>query len=460
MTGTEASVSLPALLARFRERLSGSASDSAVLSGAAKVFMLQILGYLLGFVLQFLLARTLGHDGYGRYAYVLGWMNIAVIGAKLEADTLGMRLASSYTASQRLSALHGLLRFTRRTVLLTSGVVSLLSVGILLVASGDFVARIRGPGIVAALLLPPTVLLALEAGILQGLKVPARAQLPNSVLRPAVAALLLGIIGFVSNGEVIPEVALGANLIACIIALMVAIKWRSDVTGHLSATSPDQSNRPAWIHTMFGLFGVSIAQMILSVQTDVVIVGTFADPTVAGNYAMASQLSNLCFFGPNAVVYVGAPIIAELHAQGKSVELERMVRLIGRLNLALALPVFAGLVLLGSPLLGLFGDAFRSAYPILLVLGFTAVTIAPVGGIQGFLLTMTGHEQAAARLTTISAIAYLLAAVLLTPHFGPIGTAWSSMFGYAVRTVLLNTYIVRKFRINPLPLGPTVARSL
>ena len=50
---------------------------------------------------QTLLARKLGQNGYGRYVYVLAWMNVAMVVAKLEFDTLALRFIASYAGTHR-----------------------------------------------------------------------------------------------------------------------------------------------------------------------------------------------------------------------------------------------------------------------------------------------------------------------------------------------------------------------
>src|SRR5207247_298858 len=85
------------------------------------------------------------------------------------------------------------------------------------------------------------------------------------------------------------------------------------------------------------------------------------------------------------------------------------------------------------------GPAFADGYPVLAVLSAGAGVGATLGIISGFLLTMTGHEQAASRMVVGTAVLNLALTFVLTPTFGIVGAAVATVVAGLGRVWLLPT---------------------
>ena len=88
------------------ERLGGSAIPSsiggALAHGAVRSLAVNVAGTAVSFAVQVLLARKLGASDYGVYLYVLAWMNMAVLFAKIELDSCAVRFVGAYRATQKV----------------------------------------------------------------------------------------------------------------------------------------------------------------------------------------------------------------------------------------------------------------------------------------------------------------------------------------------------------------------
>ena len=73
------------------------------------------------FVLVLALARILGKTQYGAYAFAFAWAGVFTIVAVFGLHTLVVRDLAAYRAREQWSLARGLLRWTNRTVLATSG---------------------------------------------------------------------------------------------------------------------------------------------------------------------------------------------------------------------------------------------------------------------------------------------------------------------------------------------------
>jgi O-antigen/teichoic acid export membrane protein len=105
-------------------------------------------------------------------------------------------------------------------------------------------------------------------------------------------------------------------------------------------------------------------------------------------------------------------------------------------------------ILAGRFLLGLFGPAYVSAYPVLLLLMGAQLVIALSGMLAGYLLTMTRHQDAAAWMIGGAALLNLILTLILTPRFGIIGTASATLLAALARSAALSVYIKRKMGLR------------
>src|SRR5947199_8340237 len=91
----------------------------------------------------------------------------------------------------------------------------------------------------------------------------------------------------------------------------------------VAATAEFEADK--WMRAIRSFIVISGAQLILSQQSDILVVGTVLSPRDAGLYSAASQLSWLTMLGAQAVIFVVLPFVSDLHARGRRAELQRLV---------------------------------------------------------------------------------------------------------------------------------------
>jgi O-antigen/teichoic acid export membrane protein len=440
----------------LRERLRPSGGVDSFASGALWSLAVNGAGAAVALVVQVYIARTLGESEYGRYVYVLAWMNLAAWVARIDLDACASRFIAAYTATERPGFARGFIRRSHQIVWALASTLAVLGVASLTIARPALEPGIWAAGLAACALMIPTAVILHSAACLQGFKRVVASQAPNLIMRPLVfGGIVVAVAAWVTRSLTAAD-ALLANLAATAVAL--AVTWRplSQVRRRTVGEVAPQYETRLWLRTAAGFVFVSLAQLILSTQVDLLVVGSLVSTDDAGTYGVASQLAALVVFGANAVAVLGAPIIAELHATRRIAELERFTRLFGTANLALALPVLLVLAIAGPMILRQFGPTFVEGYSTMLVLAGAQLLVAAIGTQAGYLLTMTGHEVLAGRIVGISAGLNLALTFLLTPMFGVLGTAAATAVAVAARTVLLTSQVrrtlgVRVFRPQRLP---------
>lgn len=428
-----------------RSRLSAERMGGRVARGAVKTIAVNGTGAAASFVVQIALAQLLGREAFGAYLLTMGWLSVALLMGKLEQDTTSVRFVGSYVATGSWGLLRGFLKTSHRAVTIASVAIAAVAVaGILMFpeALRDKHPQFTGALLVAAAILPFFSLLMLEGCVLQGFQQYARAQLPLNLLRPVAFGAVVWVMAIVVRSGVTVPLAVAANLAAVVVALAVAWTWRRQATPAEARVAAPAFDRGTWARTAYPLFAVSLAQLIISQQSDVIVVGTMLSTAEAAVYGAASQLTLPLVLAASSVTFVAQPLISDLYAREPR-RLQSLIRVVTYASIVLAVPVAAGLIALGPWLLRLYGEGFEAGHTVLVILTLAQLVVGLVGALAGFLLTMTSHERDAAWIIGGSAVLNIGLALLLTPRFGAVGTASATLTAAIVRATLLAVHIRR-----------------
>lgn len=405
----------------------------------------------IGFLVQVLLARSLGADAYGAYTYALAWMNAAMLFGKLESDTSSIRFVGAYAGTSSWGLLRGYLRRVHQAIGLTSVLASLALVSAVWLARGRLDARDLSPLWIVCLLLPPTALLVMQAGCLQGFHRVRAAQVPNTVLRPVLFGIAVFLLARTRHATLDAAEAIWLQLGATTVALLLSSIALRDARPRTLESVPPQYAMPLWARTAAGLMLVAGANVIVGPQLDVLVVGSILSTRQAGIYGVASQLATFTALGTTAVVFVATPMIAGLHAQKNRAALQRLVTMAVRGNYALTIPALPVVAFVGPVMLKWFGHPFLGGYPILLLLTTGMVVFAPIAMLAGYVMTMSGRQTQLAVVLMCAVAVDVLALVLFAPRFAAMGVAMATFTAGAVKTALLAGYIRRRLGVSVLP---------
>ncbi|MCB0321923.1 MAG: flippase [Bdellovibrionales bacterium] len=438
--------SLPEPVRALLKKLQGEGVGAVLARGVAGGFSVNILGALIGLVAQAVLARLMGGEQYGIYAYVFTWLSVLSLAAKLGFDTTLLRYVAAYKAKQQWSLLRGLLIRTNQMVVVLSiatGVVTAIVVELLSDRlSSDLVRTFW----VLCLILPLSSLCSLRSAALRALRKVVLARLPDEVLRPTLLACLAAGCYFVFSIEVNALLAMVLQSVALLAAFFIGAYWmRLAMPDEVFQSAPEYENRE-WIRYAVPLVLFSAMNVILQ-RIDTLMLGAFLDTTSAGYYSVAVRIAKLMAFGLAAVNMIAAPMISSLYAQENMEELQRMLRLSALGIMAYTIPVTAGMILFGNYLLLIFGEEFVAAYPALVILALGQM-INALAGSSGYVMTMTGHQNIALKIMSISAVVNILLNWLLIPRYGMNGAAWATALSLVGWNVAFVVYARRKIGLR------------
>jgi O-antigen/teichoic acid export membrane protein len=427
----------------IRELINPATAARSLSSGVVWAVAITGIGTVISYGLHVFLARLLGSAEYGVYTFALGWMNIAQTLVSFGLGTVVLRYLGEYRAATRWSLMHGLIRRSRQIVTGAAVICAVIGAAAVFLLRHRFGASTEAALLVTCLLLPVSSLLLLDAMILQGFNRAIEARFPFTIVRPLLLGVLLAVATALWSPAPPGSWAVAANLVATIVTVIwSAVMLRRVVASDAQPAAPSYATGE-WMRLGFTFLAISSFQLILSTQSDIVLVGSIVNTTQAGFYSAASQLAMLVGFVASVAADVLSPRIAALHAVADKPGLTRMVHRIVLANCAIALPAFLLLLVGGQWLLGIYGKDFTEAYPVLQLLGLSQLVGATVGGIGGTILSMTGNQARAALLIMLSAVLNLLLTLWWTPLFGPIGAASATLTAALFRAVCV-LYLVRR----------------
>ncbi len=181
--------------------------------------------------------------------------------------------------------------------------------------------------------------------------------------------------------------------------------------------------------------------MIMS-WSDTLAISYFMSAQDIANYRVAFKIATLITFTQFAINARIAPQISSLWSQKKPKELQSVIYKASLVNAVLGIPIFLLIMVFGQFLLSIFGEEFETSLNVLRILCVGQVINALCGPVM-YLLNMTGNENKARNIMIYTAILNIAANIVLIPHFGLQGAAWStslSMILWNVAALIIGFY--------------------
>jgi len=435
------------LLSRLLKRLQGDGIGAILVKGVSGSFAVMVVGALMAFGCNMLLARLLGTMQYGIYIYALTWINLLVLVCQLGLPISLLRFVSAYTAKGDWGLLRGLLSRSIMYVLLASliiGVIAVFVIWFLYDRLGQDQVQTFWIGL---LLLPLLGLTGIRSASLRGLKRVVKAGLPDSFFRPLLIIILAGGFYVINQQELHATHVMVFNLIGALVAFSIGTLW-------LVKALPDQVrdissvySAREWLKVSFPLFFSSGLYLLLR-QTDILMVGAILGAQQAGIYAVASRIASLVSFVGVAFGNIVAPMISEYYSTDRHLQLQRMMTLSARSIFFSALVVSVILGVFGESILGMFGEGFIKGYILLEVL-LVGHLINAFSGSGGFLMSMTKYENQQAKILGFVVVINILANAVFLLMFGIIGAAFATLMSKLIWNIIMLIFVWRKLGINP-----------
>lgn len=401
--------------------------------------MATILG---GFVTNALLARLLSPQELGTYFLALSVVTLGAVTGSLGLNHAGIRfLAASMGLEQS-----GRARSTVRVVL-SLGLVGTLVVSLTYATLGGFVGGLFGAPALAAVsglvagwmaVAASQVFLAelfrglhdIRLATVFGALTTGNGVMPTGLL--IVGLVSLWALGGEANLVTVMVLAAGSGLVSALTAGWFLRRRVASIPadGGGARVSAKEMLRVAWplLLTNMTLFALA--------QADVWIVGIFRGQEDVAVYGAAARLVALVAVPLLVFNAFVPPVVAEMHAQGRREELERMLRGTATLGGIPSFFTLAFFALAGGPLLSLlFGAYYGAGASILAVLSVGQFARVWCGSCSTALM-MTGHQKTVMLVTVFSGLVAVAIGFGAVGHYGALGVAAATSLGNILQSVL------------------------
>ena len=401
-----------------------------VIRRASGVFLLQVVGAGLGFLLNILLARLFGAQGAGYYYLALTVMMISTVFGRMGLDNTVMRFIAINVQKRAWDKVAGIYRYAMGLAasisLLVSAIVfataSWIAEGLFSEPALTSIIRIMSLGIT------PSALLLLHAQAFKALQ-----QAALAILISAVAVSGLNIVLLIALSRFF-----GTDSIAiAYVTTQVSLLLSSTIIWQYLVPKPQQPQKANFditllVFTSLPLFWVASMHLVMK-WIDTFMLGIWTDAGEVGIYGVAARTAFLTSFVLSAVNSVVAPKFATLYEEGNLLALGKLARNAALLMTFLSLPLLIAFIFFSSQILAIFGAGFTEGGTALAILACGQFVNVATGSV-GHLLVMSGREKIFRNNIVFGAILNATLNFLLIPRFGLVGAATAT----ATATMVMN----------------------
>jgi O-antigen/teichoic acid export membrane protein len=402
------------VLASIRRRL---------LRGSSWVLLARVIGIPLGILTNGFLARLLTKTEFGAYLTSFTLVIVGSLIAQLGLDRAVVRLVSQSLATERA----GRARLTIRRTMRIGAPAAIAAGAVLMLLGPSFARNVLDSDLVAAGI-PLTagwlVAYSIQSLIVEsfrGLQDFRRATVYDTILVDIAMATTFGAMWVLGTRDVglltVLSIVGGITAIMTVVAGL-SLRLRVKTIDGEGTLERGEILQIAWPSML-----TNVASYFLSTGIDVLILGAFRSQAQVAVYGAATRLVILVATPLWILRGVLPPMISELHAQGRTKDLERTLRAGATLAGFPSLIVLVIFLLFGGPVMGIaFGHGYESGATVLGILAVGRM-IAVWSGASGVTLLMTGHQKPMMYITLCTGVAAVAGEILVAPHFGAVGVA-------------------------------------
>ncbi|MGD9669261.1 MAG: lipopolysaccharide biosynthesis protein [Hyphomicrobiaceae bacterium] len=423
--------------------LKGECDATRTQRDALTAFAVRVASAGLLYISQIVLARWMGGFEYGIYVFVWTWVLVLGGLSHLGLNLVVIRLIPEYRETGKAMLLRGLLRGARITAFGLGTAFALAgAAGLWLIApfvENHYVL----PLYLSFVCVPMFALTDIQDGIGRGQAWIGIALIPPYVLRPLLLLMAMAM-AYLAGLPMQAATAAGAAIFATWLTALVQTLLINRRLSRTIETGPRSYDFAFWLRTSAPLLMIAASDLVLQ-NTDILVISRFLSPTDVGVYFAAAKTMALIMFVHYAVGSAVANRFAALNARGEREALKAFVRDAVNWTFWPSLLCAAIILILGKPLLWLFGPQFTAGYPVMFVLVIGFLFRSAMGPAE-FLLNMLGEQILCATVLGFSALLNIGLNFALVPHFGLTGAA--SATAISLVTASLMNYVVVRRRLD------------
>lgn len=426
--------------------LTDSSDHSRAQRSAGTAFLIRVASAGITYLSQVLLARWMGSFEFGVYIYVWTWVLLIGGLASIGLDTAAQRFIPEYSEAKFAAELRGFLSGSRWLATSVATVIGLAGMaGVWLF--DPWLDRYEViPLYLACFCIPLHALSAVQDGIARSYNWVNLALVPQYIFRPLLITLIMvGVhaAGFGNDASVAMLAAIAAVWATTLGQTFILNRRLRSVV----AQGPKAYDPKAWLRVAAPIFAMAGFYLVLS-YADIIVLQHYRPPQEVAYYYAAAKTLALVAFVNYSVSAVTGHKFAEYHVAGDKARLQLFFSETIRWTFWPSLAATVFILLLGKPLLWLFGPKFTEGYPLLFILCFGLLARSAIGPAER-LLNMLNEQRACAYVYAVAATFNVALCLALIPPYGLYGAATASALALVAESVLMFVVIRKRlgFRV-------------
>lgn len=402
--------------------------------GTLGAFGVRISAAALAYLLQIVLARSLGAADYGTFSFAWSLVTIGGFLATLGFGQIAVRYLAEYHQQGDAARARGFLLHAFTLTLAGSIVIAGLIYALFPLVEAGYgllCCTVLAIGLVA---LPFFALTDLGEGMARSQGWTFRALAPAYLVRNGL--LMAGLaMAILEGARIDATLAMSLALLATIGAAVLQLGWTMPDILHLFRAAKAHYAVPEWHHAAFPTLLSDLA-LLARQNIDLIVLGLVAPPAMVGVYFAATRIASLIGLVEFAIGAAYGHRFARAKIAGSAkeghaayLEARRLMRLLG-LGAAVILAALAPLIL------GLFGPGFSAGLvPALILLAGAGIRMA--FGPMEEMLQMAGFPADVWRANLIGALVTAILCFVLAGPYQAVGAAIGASAGGLAATLML-----------------------
>lgn len=383
--------------------------------------VLRVGGAAAAFALNLIFARTMTPDEMGAALTAMSLAMLLAIFVSLSTEAGAVRFITQYREKKALASARGFVRFNRRTVQFMGPMLCLFGLAVLALWTHFKSAPF-----------PATFAIAFLVAILMGwLRIGAahalafgkviRSIAPNSLFRQIF--LLIGVVIWaLTIGPPNAVHVMWLLLAGVAVALVIQHLWIRGLYVELESGTADMNERPLWMKVGLQL-GLTLLFIEYSRDLTLIFAAMALAPSDIALLGVATALVGFTKFALVAINQSFTPKFAQSIARDDTQSLRQLIFTSNHMKFWPMIVALLGVTFLGEWILGMFGDEFRAAAPILVILMIDPLACAFFGPAPNY-LSLSGKQFILLPLAVASLLLLALSINIGARIAGLEGAAW------------------------------------
>jgi O-antigen/teichoic acid export membrane protein len=401
---------------------------------AALAFTTRVFSAMIALGSQALMARWLGEHEYG--VFVVVWVAVVLLSsfASFGFQVSPLRFIPEYLESKQDGLLRGIIVGARLYGLASSTIIALIGAGALWLFGDHLASYYVMPFFLAAICLPMIAVGEIQDGISRAFSWPNLSFGPTFIYRPLLILTFMWLalhFGAPANAITAMSASIGGcYVMTAVQAIGLHRRFRKTIP-----PGPRQYRPVSWIAISMPMFLVEGFYNLMT-NVDILAVGALMEPSKAAVYFATVKTLALVHFVYFAVRAAAANKFSKYHYSGNRARLTAFLRDTLHWTFWPSVAISLVLLVLGKPLLSLFGASFTEGAPLLYIFVIGLIARASVGPAES-LLTMAGEQRICAAIYVSVFAVNAALNFLLIPYFGLYGAAMATSFAFIIEAASL-----------------------